>query len=512
MDERSETFAWNERCLAEFYRSGEPETTEYEFLFLEVHRPVAIAESKLNAPSSLRGMFLKDSAEPGELLIVSDAVASCPCTRDSYTPYIEGSYVHAPKAAWQPPRPRVPREVQEHLARILRLCIDKGDDDDDFDQAILFMSTTDCCLLSIGSQILDLDSHDPNGGKNDSSSHGNRKSSRQDEPGTSSSKDSTKVDLSRLLWNIVANNGMCTKVRSLSWDEPRQVETCDVWGVWLLPSFINHSCAPNCHRMIVGETIFIRAAVSIAAGEELTLPYFDIFEPLTIRDAHCKTFGFRCECPRCTFERSLGQPYNDIQMQLVKLKIQLQTEWIVNGRAAATSSGEETGKPTMLLKQLADLFLPITKLFVKLAPTEPRKNLFWMKASFIDADIAIYALCSTSSPPSYQSVDHLVAVHGEWANGESEEVKRQLRTITAVRALAKYVWEVHPGNMLGQEFWAIALTATSRLIHSTTKHVDVSEHLAKYLEQLLPHQKEGAEKFYLPYYGPDMYTPQLLGI
>ncbi|CAM6082160.1 unnamed protein product [Calypogeia fissa] len=119
MDEHSEMFAWNERCLAEFYRSREPETTKYEFLFLEVHRPVAIAESKLNAPSSLRGMFLKDFAEPRELLIVSDAVASCPCTRDLYMPYIEGSYVHAPKAAWQQPRPRVSREVHKHLAHIL---------------------------------------------------------------------------------------------------------------------------------------------------------------------------------------------------------------------------------------------------------------------------------------------------------------------------------------------------------------------------------------------------------
>ncbi|CAM6118555.1 unnamed protein product [Calypogeia fissa] len=94
MDERSKAFAWNERCLAEFYRSGESETTGSEYLFLEVYRPIAIAESNLNAGCSLRGVFLKDSAEPGELLTVSKAVASCACTRE-YTSTSEGGMAAA---------------------------------------------------------------------------------------------------------------------------------------------------------------------------------------------------------------------------------------------------------------------------------------------------------------------------------------------------------------------------------------------------------------------------------
>jgi len=31
-------------------------------------------------------------------------------------------------------------------------------------------------------------------------------------------------------------------------------------GVYALPSFINHSCAPNCQRLLIGHTMFIRAA------------------------------------------------------------------------------------------------------------------------------------------------------------------------------------------------------------------------------------------------------------
>jgi SET domain-containing protein len=37
--------------------------------------------------------------------------------------------------------------------------------------------------------------------------------------------------------------------------------------------FINHSCSPNCWIDIVGKTIWIRAARTIRAGEELTYDY-----------------------------------------------------------------------------------------------------------------------------------------------------------------------------------------------------------------------------------------------
>ncbi len=40
-----------------------------------------------------------------------------------------------------------------------------------------------------------------------------------------------------------------------------------------LARFINHSCRPNCYAQIVGGTIWIRAARSIRAGEELTYNY-----------------------------------------------------------------------------------------------------------------------------------------------------------------------------------------------------------------------------------------------
>lgn len=41
-----------------------------------------------------------------------------------------------------------------------------------------------------------------------------------------------------------------------------------------LARFINHACRPNCYVQIVDDTIWIRAARNIRAGEELTYDYF----------------------------------------------------------------------------------------------------------------------------------------------------------------------------------------------------------------------------------------------
>ena len=54
--------------------------------------------------------------------------------------------------------------------------------------------------------------------------------------------------------------------------------------------FINHACKPNCYAQVVGRTIWIRAARTILAGEELTYHYWT-------RGAA----GIRCQCrPGCT--------------------------------------------------------------------------------------------------------------------------------------------------------------------------------------------------------------------
>lgn len=48
----------------------------------------------------------------------------------------------------------------------------------------------------------------------------------------------------------------------------------EVPGLWLLPAFAKHSCAPNCQHSLVGETLFYRASRHIEEGEELSIWYF----------------------------------------------------------------------------------------------------------------------------------------------------------------------------------------------------------------------------------------------
>lgn len=77
-------------------------------------------------------------------------------------------------------------------------------------------------------------------------------------------------------------------------------------GVYPLPSFINHSCAPNACKLLVGHTMFIHAARDLAKGEEIRVKYFDVTMPAPERQAVAKRWGFHCACPRCAME-SVGE-------------------------------------------------------------------------------------------------------------------------------------------------------------------------------------------------------------
>ncbi|KAL6867779.1 hypothetical protein ACP4OV_015803 [Aristida adscensionis] len=79
------------------------------------------------------------------------------------------------------------------------------------------------------------------------------------------------------------------------------VINCGV-GLWVLPSFINHSCHPNARRTHVGDCAIVHAARDIKAGEEVTFAYFDVLVPLGKRREAARAWGFECRCDRCRFE------------------------------------------------------------------------------------------------------------------------------------------------------------------------------------------------------------------
>ncbi|KAL2642480.1 hypothetical protein R1flu_010067 [Riccia fluitans] len=77
-------------------------------------------------------------------------------------------------------------------------------------------------------------------------------------------------------------------------------------GMWVLPSFLNHSCVPNTGITFVGRAMFLRASRDLEAGEELTTSYTACSNPN--RKKSIKKWHFECTCERCQQDQ-LMEPY-----------------------------------------------------------------------------------------------------------------------------------------------------------------------------------------------------------
>ena len=79
-------------------------------------------------------------------------------------------------------------------------------------------------------------------------------------------------------------------------------------GLWIRPSFFNHSCMPNCTYTIIGDFIFIFTMKPVEKDEELTFGYWDVrlsFADRTEKFANWNHGdGFVCLCDRCFYCRA----------------------------------------------------------------------------------------------------------------------------------------------------------------------------------------------------------------
>lgn len=89
-------------------------------------------------------------------------------------------------------------------------------------------------------------------------------------------------------------------------------------GLWVLASFINHSCSPNAKRLHVGDYLMVHASRDVQAGEEIMFAYYDALSPLEKRKEVSKTWGFQCNCKRCKFEEEVcgKQEMREIEIAL----------------------------------------------------------------------------------------------------------------------------------------------------------------------------------------------------
>ena len=80
-------------------------------------------------------------------------------------------------------------------------------------------------------------------------------------------------------------------------------------ALYELPSYCNHSCLPSAHRIFFGDAMVIRAARTMKAGEEVTMPYFTedaVHDGLNYAETLKKSWGFTCKCEVCLAKQADG--------------------------------------------------------------------------------------------------------------------------------------------------------------------------------------------------------------
>jgi hypothetical protein len=73
-------------------------------------------------------------------------------------------------------------------------------------------------------------------------------------------------------------------------------------ALYVLPTYLNHSCVPNAMRDMLGDVITIRARQKIAKGEEITVSYIDRFQPYELRALLLKPWFDKCDCQACEWD------------------------------------------------------------------------------------------------------------------------------------------------------------------------------------------------------------------
>ncbi|KAI9055046.1 hypothetical protein LZ554_000012 [Drepanopeziza brunnea f. sp. 'monogermtubi'] len=74
-------------------------------------------------------------------------------------------------------------------------------------------------------------------------------------------------------------------------------------GLWILASYINHSCEPNCKRAFIGDVQIVRATRDMPADTEITLSYIEPDDPTKMNQRLFDGWGFKCTCAVCVDDR-----------------------------------------------------------------------------------------------------------------------------------------------------------------------------------------------------------------
>ena len=105
---------------------------------------------------------------------------------------------------------------------------------------------------------------------------------------------------------------------------PRGINPCAYFfnGIWLLPSFINHSCIPNAVRIYIGDICIVRAIADIPEGEEVFTSYLPLSLFPNVQGRY-NILGFQCDCQLCEFEKR--NDIKEIVSEIMRLQVYLRS-------------------------------------------------------------------------------------------------------------------------------------------------------------------------------------------
>ncbi|PVG03765.1 hypothetical protein CPB86DRAFT_722623 [Serendipita vermifera] len=117
------------------------------------------------------------------------------------------------------------------------------------------------------------------------------------------------IDVARLYATAVVNGFQFGQPNTIaSFNDPHEPQCIPPQAVpsalYLLPSYLKHSCIPNSTRDMFGDVMVIRARSNIAKGEEITVTYVNPLLPYPLRQVALSKWIDQCNCLLCKWDLS----------------------------------------------------------------------------------------------------------------------------------------------------------------------------------------------------------------
>ncbi|CAM6096424.1 unnamed protein product [Calypogeia fissa] len=253
-------------------------------------------------------------------------------------------------------------------------------------------------------------------------------------------------------------------------------------GLWLLPSFINHSCTPNCVTSTPAGIAFVRVSRQIESGQELHIAYFDVMKSLEVRNKMSQQCHFACKCSRCAWEQSYPK---ELQSAREKLLLLVKNAIIDCMKCASPISR------LRILPHLASLILSFETIIQSLDLDLDYQN--WVRASIMDTYLAASRLLMSArmyvEPANrIQMLNLLVEAMKAGGGGDGEVMGigvmllnqvelhhgKESKEYCKTKATLRSVFKMFHGNLSGDVFHAMVASYSQLLNNLASKELVVA--------------------------------------